>query len=422
MAKSNSLRDLEKNKYRLTRRNEIVVATIDETNRKTPFDELKVASRYAQIELKSAVDQISNLRNVVETINGSVTVLNTGEYKLETTAVAGAEASLQSGERGRYIPGYEAEAGLGVRVPEQSYNNDQKIEWGYFDANNGLGFGLDNGGIYIFIDRLGTRTVKVYQQDFNKDTCDGSSNENNPSGLLLDPQDGIIYQIEFIWYGYGAVKFTANLKDDKSNRGSVPVALHTVLPDNQTSIAQPNLPISIEIKNGTGTNALEAFVGGRQFSIYGQPSERFRITGERNAAVSLNATSWTPLISARRKTGVGNNQSVAISSVEISPDSAIYYSFVLDGALTGASFGSLTDFADNETTLEADVSATAITGGTFFGGIHLAQGDRSGAAVATVLANLDFEFVGLKPVTLVGRSVSGAATADAVAFNLREQW
>lgn len=392
---------------------------------RTSFKEIKTASRFAQIELKSAVGSVSNLRNIIVETDGSVTIPSSGEYRVATSATVNAIATLQSGERGRYIPGYEAEAGQGIRIPQSTLDaisGTASIEWGYFDDDDGMGYGVDAGGVYIFVDRKGTRTVKVYQSNWNKDTLDGSGNANNPSGYSIDLAGGKIFQIEFVWYGYGSIQWYINVKDNTTERGGIQTPIHINTPDGATSLAQPNLPLTTRVKNGDQATALECFVGGRQFSIYGKPNQKFRINGERNSGVSCASGSWTPLISFRRKSGRGNTQSVELDNVYIVPDGLLYYAFVTGGTLTAASFGNLTDVATSETTMESDTSATAITGGTFLGGTYIALGSNRNEIISE-LKNLDFNFVNSDIVTLVARPVGGTSiTVDAVTLNVREQW
>lgn len=422
--------DLELNKFAKNTSGKLIrgangesYLNVFEPYKSTPFQELKTVQRFAQIELKSAVGELSELRNYVQAPNGGVTVATSGEYRVFTDATLGAETLFESGERGRYIPGYQAECGMGVRIPAQTWSGTQKAEWGYINDENGIGFGVDSGGVYIFIKRESTVTKKVYQQDWNKDTLDGSLDDNNPSGYELDLSIGLIYQIEFVWYGYGPLQWFVNFKDANSNRGSIQTLVHTETPNQQTSIAQPNLPITVLIDNGDQSTSREVFVGGRQFSVYGVQNNRFRLNGDRRSSVSISAGAWTPLISFRRKTGEGNNQSVQVFDATLLVSESMYFTFVLDGTLTGASFGNLTDVDTTETTLQSDTSATAITGGIFFGGTHLAVGGVGNTVEATSLSNLDFDFVNNKPVTLVARTVDGSTgTVSACTFNVKEQW
>lgn len=391
--------------------------------RKTSFDEQKTVARYAQIELKSAIDQISTIRNVVTTTNGTVTVATSGEYKVSTTANASAISQLQSGERGRYIPGYEAECGIGVRIPDQTWAGTSKVEWGYFDTDDGFGYGVDSGGVYIWIKRSTTVTKKIYQSNWNTDSLDGTSDAKNPSGYTLDLSVGLVTQVEFIWYGYGSISWYINIKDDTKPRGSFNVLVHSEVPNNQTSVSQPNLPITVRIENGTDATAKDVYVGGRQFSIYGQPTAKYRINGERRTSISIGAGAWTPVISFRRKTGRGNNQSVQISDIDLIVGENMFFTFFSGGTLNTPSWGALTDVPTTETVLEKDVSSTTITGGVPVGGIHLATSASGASDNLITLENLDFDFVGSNPVTLACRTVDGTTgTVTAASFNASEQW
>lgn len=388
----------------------------------TSFDELKTASRYAQIELKSAVDQVSVLRNYVQSTNAGVSVNETGEYRVFTNAVQGANVSFESGERGRYISGYQAEQGVGIRIPEQTWQGTEYAEWGYFDDENGLGWGVDQGGKYIFIDRLGSRVKKIYQSDWNVDTLDGSKNKNNPSKFEYDLADGNIDQIEFIWYGYGSIKWRVNVKDNINNTGSVPVTVHIENPDDSTSVAQPNLPITVRINNGDQSTAKEVYVGGRQFSIFGNPLERFRLNGDIRQGQTLPINVWTPIISFRRKADIGNLQTVELGDVNLVVDANVIFGFVLSGTLSNANFGDLSDTPVSETVCESDISATAISGGTHFGGKYIAVGNNQ-SNIGTRLDDINFNFINSEIVSLVARPVGNQSVSlNAATLNVKEKW
>ena len=389
---------------------------------KTSFDELKTVTRAVQIELKSAVDTVSNLTNNIETTDGGVEVATTGEYRVFTNDVTSAFSSLQSGGRGRYIPGYEAECGVGLRLPaDQTYAGTQKIEWGYFDDDDGIGYGIDANGFYVFVERFGVVTTKTYQADFNQDTLSGDNTNANPSGFTFDRSTGNIFQMEFVWYGYGPIQWFINLADENDPRGSRLVLMHQISPDQATSISQPNLPISVRVDNGNQATGLEVFVGGRQFSVYGVLNERARINGNYRLSQAVSSGVWTPLISFRRKAGRGDNQTVRVQNVEIITNQDLIYSFVSGGTLTGATFGALRDISPNETVVESDRAATAITGGTFFGGYAFATSSKPNASETTRLSNIKFEFVNSSPVTLVVKPFSSNATVSSV-MDVEESW
>jgi hypothetical protein len=386
----------------------------------TPFNELKTAARVVQVELKSNVGTVSPLRNEVTTTNGAVEINASGEYRVYTNNLASAVAELQSGARGRYIPGYQLECGIGIRIPTQTLTGTQKIEWGYFDEDDGIGYGLDATGLYVFIKRLGVLT-KTYQSEFSNDTLDGSNTTRNPSGATLDLADGNIFQMEFVWYGYGTVQWHISVRSDADKRGSTPVLVHSLNTRETTSVSQPNLPVTVNVQNGTSATGVQAFVGGRQVSIYGQTSETYRINGEYVLAKSAPINVWTPIISFRRKTGRGSNQTVKVNNFEIISNQEILVTFVSGHSLTGASFGNFQDVSTNDTVVEVDRAATAITGGNFFGGYSFASASRTNQSQVSRVEVNNFEFVNDDIVSLVVKPLTTNATIQAI-FDIQEQW
>lgn len=408
-----STRVLRKDDYRLQ---------VENTNNSlTPFNELKTVSRNVQIEIKSNVDTISKLRNKITATNGDVEINSSGEYRVYTGANSTDKTTFESGARGRYIPGYKLECGIGMRIPDQALTGTANIEWGYFDSDDGIGYGLDSGGIYVFIKRLGTVTNKVYQSAWNQDKLNGTDTNENPSSKTLTLSKGNIFQIDFVWYGYGTVQWFINIGNNDSKKGSDLILVHQEQTEGQTSISQPNLPIGVVVDNGNSSTALEAFVGGRQASVYGVSDDTFRLNGDYVLAKSAPTDQWTPMVSFRRKSGRGDNQTVRLSSAEIITNQDLLYTFVSGHTLQGETFGDLTDVSPSETVLESDTAASAITGGDFLGGYSFATSSKPNAFESTRLENLNFEFVNSDIVSLVVKPLTTNATVQAI-LDVRELW
>lgn len=369
----------------------------------TQFSEQKVAARDPVIELKTG-NGLSNLRDRVET-TGSGTVTGTvgsPEFVLATTASGTDAAILESAEIGRYVPGFTAEMGVGVRVPADLVGN-QIARWGYFDANNGFGYGLDVDGLFIFIRRTGTDEI-LRPADWN--------GENKSVQPRLDR--GNIFQISFAWYGYGSVRFNW-----VSARGLV--NLHSFTPNGETSIADPNQPIRAEISNSGTATAQALYIAGRQFSVYGQYAPNVRVNAERRFELGSIGDTLLPCVSMRRKTAY-NSTSLKVEGVEIvSPDN-IYYELRTGATLTGASWGNPSNTDATETALEADVTATAGSGGDFLYSGMIPGGSGKSANVGGA-NGLNFDFVRGGPVTLFLRKFPSGTTASASAvLRIREEW
>ena len=167
------------------------------------FGATLVAQRRPIVELNSSYGT-SLIRDRETTAGtGAVAKDTTGEIKVSTGATASSSATLEANARGRYIPGYGAEIGIGVRF-DSVPTGEQNATWGAFSIGDvdGINFGYDATGPYVAYTRDSTET-KVYQDSWNLDKLDGTGT----SGQTLDMSEGNIFQVKFTWYGYGQILF-----------------------------------------------------------------------------------------------------------------------------------------------------------------------------------------------------------------------
>lgn len=319
------------------------------------FGEQIVTERTPIIELNSAYGT-SLLRDIETTSNsGAVSGESTGEILLSTGATATSAARVDSAERIRYVPGYSAEFGIGIRIPTAPTGN-ATAKWGIRapDGNEGVYFGHDATGLFVAVIRDGTET-KIRQADWNTDTLDG----NGASGIDLDISEGYIFQCQFSWYGYGPITFGI-ISKTRGVRGLV--VCHEFAPSETTSLQTPNLPIFVEADNGGDAADFDVYLGGRQASIVGRYIPKFRTVGQERTGVSTSTTS-KPLVSFRNKTGFEDRsvQLDALTAAVATEDHVI--EVYLNPTLTGESWTTPTNATAAETALETDVSATALSGG-----------------------------------------------------------
>lgn len=389
-------------------------------NVSSQFNELMVSQRTPIVELKS-VYGLSDLRDIVET-TGSGTVTNTTvEFQVSVTAGATDSATLDSAERGRYMPGYAGQAGIGVRIPDPPAAS-QIFRWGLLDDQNGAYFGQSvANGIFVAIRRAGSDTI-IPQTSWNVDPLDGTG----PSGITLNLALGNIFQITFTWYGYGVIEFNVVLQNPSTLAQQV-VTVHRFKPTNQTSFADPNLPLRAQIVNAGSAVERSIFVGGRQYSILGKFDPSFRITSERRSATV--DTTGVPVISFQRKpifpagSGRSNSVSVTLEGVDIITSLDVYFQIIVGGTLN-TSFADFptatTGIPNNETALRVNATATTITGGevVFQGVGSSSSGSSRDLATADLL---DFELPDDQIVSLVIGSFSGTPAVSAV-FRVTEEW
>lgn len=321
----------------------------------TRFGELTTAFRVSQMNFKPTWG-ISNLRYTVLTgSNNSITEVG-GEFKLFTTN-ANNSSSLQTIQRGQYQAGTVAQAGIGIRLDSYPISS-QYAEWGYYDDNNGFGFGVDITSSYIFYKSGGTKT-KIYQTNWNADKLNGSGT----SGYTLDYRQGIVSQIDFVWYGYGDIDFV--YYPYNSVTGDIePITVHHLKILNSASIIDPNQPLTMEVGNGpNNSDDFSLYIGGHQFSIIdGDSTPQRRVISEliSNFTTAQN-TNWQPIIAIRKKTTHGpsnrlNSVKVAVLGYEVSSDGEVETRLTYKGITTTGSWSSPTGWNNNESAVETKIS------------------------------------------------------------------
>ena len=363
------------------------------------LNELQVTERTPIFSLSSTYP-LSLFRDVT---SGTVTH-DVDQYIIEPSG------RLESAEQLRYTPGYSAEIGQGVRL-----DSGAEGQWGAFSLDLDDGFfwrySVANG-LEVGIIRDGVETSTLVQANFD-DPLDGTG----ASGITFDPTAGYTFHINFTYYGYGPVIFSMMKNSGSTNESRMwPVAVLSI--PSGTSTRKPNV---ILVQRNTGASG-NLYVTGRQASIVGKflPSER--LTGATSNSVSVN-TSWTPLISVRRRNGGGDYDhfSFATESLHIvNGSSLIEFQLLLNPSLTGAVPFTAPNRSSGETAIEFDISATAFSGGEqFFSDILAGSGNNS-----TKIEDESQSAIRVPRnywATLVARTFSGTSSVRA---NMRvlEEW
>lgn len=380
----------------------------------TTFDSVLTVQKTPLFQPINSVWNTSTLRDV-ETTSGSAGITTSnGEFVLTTGTTASSSADLRTSERGRYVAGQECEAGIGIRLPDSpAFAGTAYAQWGYYDVNNGFGFGKDATGVYVFT-RRATTDMKVYQSSWNGDVMDGTGD----SGYTLDLADGNIFQMEFTWYGYGTIEFQI-IVDNGGNNQEV-VTVHRFSPDNETSIADPNQPVRAEINNGDQTTNYAIYATGRQFSVLGNYNPTRRIISQRRLSLGSVGTTYLPTVSFRKKSAYESG-TVRVAGVSVITDADLLYQIRLNGSLTGASYTTPNDITAKETFLETDVSATAISGGESLYEDLVLSGVGASRGLGS-LTELPVAIPTNLPVTLCVRRVGSGSSTVSVVFRMIEEW
>ena len=384
-------------------------------NYSTQFNDLTTVNRTQYINVQSS-QGLSTLRDVIDVNNGGSIIEDpaSGEIIVSTDAQPDSFANIETARWGQYTAGYEAQAGVGARLPEQP-TEDGKIEWGYFNGADGFYFGYDSGGLYIGLRRAGIEEVKVYRDNWN------GRDPDDVVGVDFLPEDGGIYQINYAWYGYGSIKFSIISSTEGNPQRNVVV--HTLSTQGKTSITNPNQPIRMSVDSGTSGNAINAYLGGRQYSVLGDIVDNFRITSQTINDVSINNGSWTHIASFRRKASSDRRVNILMDGFEANSDGSVRLALLVNSNISGQTWGTPDLTPADETIVEFanDGTFDDIGNGTKAIESYLDVSQNAKANVSEPIRELDQPIPREGPITLVGYGVGGSPEVDAV-LRVREQW
>jgi len=344
----------------------------------------------------------------------------TGEIVLSTGTTPDSNIELRSAEYGRYVPGYSAQQGVGIRIPDPP--TEGELRWGYFNGQDGFYWGYDGEQDELFVARQkgGNEQTRTYRSDWNRASVRGVLD----TGFSVE--GGSIFQIDFSWYGYGIVLFTivAQTADDLRNTSprQESVIVHAITVDNETSVTDPNQPIQVTAENGAGGEDARIRVGGRQFSVFGEEPSEERTTSETIFSTTIADGAWTHIMSWRRDPATDENARLKVSDADIGIDQTAKFALVVNADVSGQNW-QIPELVDpDETLLQYDESGTfdGIGNGTKTYERSIRVGG-TGNAQAAIDLDVDLQFGQNTVVSLIGQANGG--TGDAVtAMRMKEDW
>jgi len=358
------------------------------------FGDLRIVQKKTTIDVKSTFG-ISVLRDVVS-VEGTGSVTNpvgNPEYAIEVTGQGA--ATLQTVERGRYVAGTSAEIGIGMRMSTTSFSGNQRATWGYTDGSDGFFFYYTSGGVGVAVLRDGVETA-IDRSAWNVDRMDGSG----PSGKVYDPTQGVIYQVMYSWYGYGQIAFRIVVTDMGKQFVQT---VHRFVPNGQTSVKNPNLPISITVENPVQEDAaneqpIMLYVAGRQYSILGDViniSSRLTNSYVLDVPVSSDGL-FSSVLNIRRKSNYLGNP-IRINGIDIITNAICIFQLRINGVNIGVGdeFGIISDTLESETALEQNTTArtTNTSGLILYSGFAFGNAGNGNKPDAIDVANRSFDYV-----------------------------
>jgi hypothetical protein len=264
----------------------------------TAFGEVMVAEStpVIQIDFVYGVNNVTTKTSTTGT--GSISNGN-GLFTASTGASASSTAIVYSARNLKYRPGQGALVRFTALFTTGVANSRQVAGLGFPNLVDGIFFGYD-GADFSICNLKNSSWNCIPQTSWNVDVMDGTGGASNPSGQLLDPTKGNVFQIKYQYLGFGALYFSI---EDKETGNFVLVHIIKYANTNTTpSLVNPSMFLLWAAVNTTNTSDLivkgasgYAAIEGKQELLgpkYGESSANTSVTTEIAAFTLKNCTTF----------------------------------------------------------------------------------------------------------------------------------
>lgn len=265
----------------------------------------------------------------------------------------------------------------------------------------------------------------IPQSSWNGDVMDGTASASNPSGILLDPSKGNVYQIGIQYLGFGAITFQIEAVSAGNNADFINV--HTlIMPNARTSVSlsNPSFPFTFAAYSAGSTTNVSVSCA----SFAGMVEGEKRTTGPRqsydrdtSAFVGSTASTYYPLFTVRNEETYATraNQAVVnLLSMGCSHDDATPVIFYLIRNATLVGTPNFTQYATNSCTYW-DTAATTCTIADRSQIVFSYQSSPSGGSGAFAFSD-EITIQPGETITLAARALTGTAPYVNASLNTRE--
>jgi hypothetical protein len=361
------------------------------------FGRLRVSNPFTLFDgsLRSRDDEFK--WNQVDTGAGTSTFLPNESTMLMTVSGNGDSAVRQTKQVFSYQPGKSLLTLATFVMNTPTAGLRQRV--GYFGSQNGVYFEIDGTDINLVIRKYTGGTVdditeKVPRSQWNGDKMNGLGGQSNISGVTLDVTKAHIFWCDVEWLGVGSVRcgFVIN------GQFIVCHIFHHANILDKVYMTTASLPVRYELTS-TGAAGTMRAICSTVISEGGYSNRsQSRAIGTSLTGRELSNTVYRPLVCIRLK-------SANIDSIVVPTKFDLYglqlaafgYRVILNPTLTDASWTS----AGDNSSVEYDLSATALTGGTVIDqGIFV--GSNKGGTASVSSSDVDFS-------NQLGRTIAGVS-------------
>lgn len=276
---------------------------------------------------------------------------------------------------------------------------------GYYGEKNGIYFEQNDNNLYMVIRKSTSGSVddiseRIPQSEWNIDRLDGNGGQYNLSGQKIDITKAQIWWCDIEWLGVGSVRvgFVIN------GQFIICHVFHHANIFDKVYMTTATLPCRYEIISN-GSSAQMRAICVSVMSEAGYENRSISNTAFTSLlGENLSQTVYRPLVSIRLKSTRLDSVVVPVKYDLLGLQQAAYkYAIILNPTLTNASWTS----SGNHSSVEYDISATELSGGTIIdSGIFVGSTKGGSASVSASLVDFSQQ---------LGRTISGVSDIFCVA-------
>jgi len=332
---------------------------------------------------------------VTTTTVASGAVTHSGQFAVVASGAAiNSSGKLNTNRTLEYNPGIGGLARFTTVFGTGTAGNTQIS--GIGNTTDGFFFGYNGTQFGILFRSAGSDTW-IPQSSWNGNQMLG----NERFIQTLDPQKGNVFQIQYQWLGFGAIKFS--IEDNVSGELELVHTIRYANENTSTSVNNPTFPFCAESANTTNDTDIQMKIPSIGLFIEGMETA----AGETRNAIDNEKTISTEanVLTIRNKStyqSVSNQVIIQPDFLTVASDGTKNVTLRIYANATLGGTPSYTDIGTNTSVVDYDVAGTTVSGGKLLAVFQLAKADSLSQSFR------EFEFYLFPGQTMTFSAVSAA--------------
>lgn len=323
---------------------------------RTAFGQVTMAQETPEVQVDYRYGVLADSATTSATGAGSHSASNSMMY-IDTGSASDSSSTVETVRYIRYATGQGAKCCFTAVFTPGVAGSTQIIGCG--NSNEGYFFGYNGADFGVMIRRDAVDTW-IPSSDWNGDRMDGSG----PSKQVMDTSVGNVFQIQFQWLGFGAVRYF--VENTVSGHFQQVHAIHYANSNTLPSTLNPSFPVTAHVENTTNNSSVVLATSSMYAAVEGKRELLGPTFAIDNIKVADSITDIQNMLTIHSKNTFHSHPNytpVMLRSLNIASEgtkSAVIY-LIRNATVAGTQ--TWTDVDTDLSVIEYDTDGTSLTGG-----------------------------------------------------------